>query len=48
MKNELMFLLVCGMSLSASPATFTPEEARRIFGESSSYVSVESDASSLK
>lgn len=39
MKNELMFLLVCGMSLSASPATFTPEEARRIFGESSSCVS---------
>lgn len=39
MKNELMFLLGCGMCLSASPATFTPEEARRIFGESSSCVS---------
>lgn len=38
MKNELMFLLGCGMCFSASPATFTPEEARRIFGESSSCV----------
>ena len=39
MKNGLMFLLGCGMCFSASPATFTPEEARRIFGESSVNVS---------
>lgn len=39
MKNELMLLLGCGMCLSAFSAAFTPEEARRVFGETSSSVS---------